>query len=306
MASQFGNGNVIVVTDDKLFDVELERCGRRLVVVEFTASWCGPCQKIAPVFVQLSMKYMSVTFLKVDIEQCPFTAESNGVRAMPTFLFYRAKSKVGEHRGADPLGLENKLKDLSGPPQINNHIFPVAQWLECLASILVPDRIDIDHLVDPKRVAIGQCWSCFIELQANERSVFMETSEIILKFANNLLNNPDNKKYRSIRIGNKIFQAKLLTVMGGVECLFAMGFEEHDDHLVFPANTSTDALQTLRDAIYEERIKNQSSTDSPRNGCFPSLPSQQSTAQANKQKITSSFSISTEGMVQYYRTLIVR
>jgi len=32
---------------------------------------CGPCQKIAPVYVQLSMKYMSVTFLKVDVDQCP-------------------------------------------------------------------------------------------------------------------------------------------------------------------------------------------------------------------------------------------
>jgi hypothetical protein len=54
----------------------------------------------------------------------------------------------------------------------------------------------------------------------------MDASEIILKFANNLLNQPENQKYRSIRIGNKIFQSRLLPVMGGVECLFAVGFEE--------------------------------------------------------------------------------
>lgn len=81
-------------------------------------------------------------------------------------------------------------------------------------------------MADPKRVAIGRSWSCFKELMSNDRKQFMETSEIILKFANNLLNFPDNKKYRSIRIGNKVFQEKLLPVMGGVECLFAMGFEE--------------------------------------------------------------------------------
>lgn len=54
----------------------------------------------------------------------------------------------------------------------------------------------------------------------------MDTSQIILKFANNIISHPENEKYRSIRIGNKIFQSKLLPVTGGVECLFAMGFEE--------------------------------------------------------------------------------
>lgn len=39
MSSQFGNGNVIVVTDDRYFDVELDRAGKKLVVVDFTASW---------------------------------------------------------------------------------------------------------------------------------------------------------------------------------------------------------------------------------------------------------------------------
>ena len=54
----------------------------------------------------------------------------------------------------------------------------------------------------------------------------MNVSDILLRFANNIINNPTNPKYRSIRVANKTFQSKLLPVVGGVECLFTMGFEE--------------------------------------------------------------------------------
>ena len=68
---------------------------------------CGPCKTISPFFVDLSAKYPSVTFMKVDVDQCPGeerekererergwkrslteTAARNGVQAMPTFLMF--------------------------------------------------------------------------------------------------------------------------------------------------------------------------------------------------------------------------
>lgn len=54
---------------------------------------CGPCQKIAPHFEQFPKKYPQVIFLKVDVDKCQETAVSQGVKAMPTFVFYR--NKVG-------------------------------------------------------------------------------------------------------------------------------------------------------------------------------------------------------------------
>lgn len=59
-----------------------------LFVVELR---CGPCQGIAPHFEQFPKKYPQVIFLKVDVDKCQETAVSQGVKAMPTFVFYRNK-----------------------------------------------------------------------------------------------------------------------------------------------------------------------------------------------------------------------
>ncbi|CAL1277124.1 unnamed protein product [Larinioides sclopetarius] len=103
-----------VVPDDSRFQVELSNAGSRLVVVDFTASWCGPCRRIAPFFEELGRRYPAIIFLKVDVDQCPETATSQGVTSMPTFIFYKNKMKIGQVSGADSAALEAKVKELSG------------------------------------------------------------------------------------------------------------------------------------------------------------------------------------------------
>jgi len=107
-------GSVRVMNNDSHFEAEMASSGTKLVVVDFTASWCGHCQRIAPVFEQLARKYPRAIFLKVDVDKCQETAASHEVSAMPTFIFYRNKTKVDRLKGADPTSLENKIQQYYG------------------------------------------------------------------------------------------------------------------------------------------------------------------------------------------------
>nr|XP_020740854.1 thioredoxin isoform X2 [Odocoileus virginianus texanus] len=52
------------------FQEALNSAGEKLVVVDFSATWCGPCKMIKPFFHSLSEKYSNVVFLEVDVDDC--------------------------------------------------------------------------------------------------------------------------------------------------------------------------------------------------------------------------------------------
>jgi len=84
--------------------------GDQLTVVDFYATWCGPCKQISPYLETLSNSadYAQVTFLKVDVDKHAELSEHQGISAMPTFLCYKKGKKVGELVGAS----QPKLKEL--------------------------------------------------------------------------------------------------------------------------------------------------------------------------------------------------
>lgn len=77
-------------------------------------------------FEQLSVKYPNAVFLKVDVDKCAETAAGQGVRAMPTFIFYRNHTKLGSCQGADPVGLESKIQQFYGSGDSEDSESPVA------------------------------------------------------------------------------------------------------------------------------------------------------------------------------------
>ncbi|KAG8006095.1 Thioredoxin [Nibea albiflora] len=94
------------------FKTILKEAGNKLVVVDFTAAWCGPCKNIGPVFVEHSKKpeNQNVIFLKVDVDDAEDVSAHCQINCMPTFHFYKNGEKVDEFSGANPNTLAEKLE----------------------------------------------------------------------------------------------------------------------------------------------------------------------------------------------------
>mmetsp|Transcript_19422 Transcript_19422/g.27453 ORF Transcript_19422/g.27453 Transcript_19422/m.27453 type:complete len:107 (-) Transcript_19422:269-589(-) len=78
----------------------------KLVVVDFTATWCPPCRMIGPKFEAMAEKYPNAEFVKVDVDEAQDVAEEVGISAMPTFQFYKDGERVDELVGASESKLE--------------------------------------------------------------------------------------------------------------------------------------------------------------------------------------------------------
>ncbi|XP_060189636.1 thioredoxin H-type 2-like [Lycium barbarum] len=82
---------------------------KNLIVVDFTASWCGPCRFIAPFLAELAKKLPNVTFLKVDVDELKSVATDWAVEAMPTFKFIKEGNIVGTVVGAKKDELQQEI-----------------------------------------------------------------------------------------------------------------------------------------------------------------------------------------------------
>lgn len=82
------------------------------MVLDFWATWCGPCRKIAPIIEALAGDYEGQAIIgKVDIEESEDLAAKFGIRNIPTVLYLKGGEVVDKQVGAAPRPvLEEKLK----------------------------------------------------------------------------------------------------------------------------------------------------------------------------------------------------
>lgn len=112
-----------ITSDDQFNSIIHSSKKGSYILIDFFATWCGPCKRIAPTIEKLSETFKNVTFLKVDVDNMQSLAEKYDIEAMPTFLLLRGGDvKTGDVKtsicnritGADPTKIENLLKSISG------------------------------------------------------------------------------------------------------------------------------------------------------------------------------------------------
>ena len=91
------------VMDYEAHPKEWVYAGDKPAVIDFYATWCGPCKQVAPIFQQLASEYAGkVDVYKIDIDRQPELAALFGVRSIPTVLFIPMEGLPQKAVGAMP------------------------------------------------------------------------------------------------------------------------------------------------------------------------------------------------------------
>lgn len=85
-----------------------------MVIVDFYADWCGPCKYVAPILEEMDAEFDGkVDFIKIDVddENLESVCADQGIACMPTFIFFKAGSRIHQIEGADVDGIRKFIEE---------------------------------------------------------------------------------------------------------------------------------------------------------------------------------------------------
>lgn len=209
----YADGNVIEISmGASEFNAILQSASsrRQLVLLDFSASWCGPCKMLVPVLAGLAREYRGrLVVAKMDCEKTAANqslAADNAISAYPTLHLYRERQKVATLRGANPAAIRQAITEqlalLGGGA--GTHEGPGA-LAKALATALAKVKA-----------------SCSYE-------DFLAAAKALTTYADNVIKHPDDPKYRKVRLANAAYQSKVGSKPGGRECMEVLGFQERTE-----------------------------------------------------------------------------
>ena len=78
----------------------------KILIVDFFATWCGPCKMLSPVLEEISKE---VTVVKIDVDKHEQLARDYGIMSVPTLIFFKDKNEVDKYIGFIPI---EKIKQI--------------------------------------------------------------------------------------------------------------------------------------------------------------------------------------------------
>ena len=249
------------------WNTSLQNSGVKIVAIYFSAHWCPPCRQFTPVLKTAFEEYkrsstnnkMSVVFVSGDRSQDDMIAymkEAHGdwPALSPGSSLQQSLNSAFQVRGIPSLivvDINGEVLSREGRQEVMSMRSQAFQSWEGMFT-------DLDT-------------SVVATLQDNPSDIMKGAAEILVKLLGNVIREPNNVKFRNIRLGNPKIESKLLVANGAFEILFSVGFEEGTDSLILPMSASIPLVTAFKTAI--EKILNPSTSTNNNPGSSTSVAS---------------------------------